>query len=116
LADLIMNLFKSDTSVGVCETFLVLGVLYFTAMTVGAFGYRLPAQATGPTTATSASGRYVPVSVAHHTPQFWLAWWVLCLNVSAGIGVLGMASPMIQEVFGGRLIGIDVPLDQLSKE
>jgi hypothetical protein len=32
--------------------------------------------------------------------QFWLIWAVLCLNVSAGIGVIGMASPMLQEIFG----------------
>jgi hypothetical protein len=42
---------------------------------------------------------------AHKTAQFWLIWAVLCLNVSAGIGVIGMASPMLQEIFGGRLIG-----------
>ena len=42
---------------------------------------------------------------AHRTPQFWLVWGVLCLNVSAGIGVIGMASPMLQEIFGGSLIG-----------
>jgi MFS family permease len=42
---------------------------------------------------------------AHKTKQFWLIWAVLCLNVSAGIGVIGMASPMLQEVFGGSLIG-----------
>src|ERR1700749_5115566 len=41
---------------------------------------------------------------AHKTKQFWLIWAVLCLNVSAGIGVIGMASPMLQEIFGGRLI------------
>ena len=41
--------------------------------------------------------------MAWRTPQFWLLWAVLCLNVSAGIGVLGMASPMIQEVFQGRV-------------
>ena len=45
-------------------------------------------------------------SDAHKTPQFWLIWAVLCLNVSAGIGVIGMASPMLQEIFGGTLIGI----------
>ena len=39
------------------------------------------------------------------TPQFWLIWWVLCLNVSAGIGVIGMASPMLQEIFGPLLVG-----------
>jgi MFS family permease len=43
---------------------------------------------------------------AHKTPQFWLIWGVLCLNVSAGIGVIGMASPMLQEIFAGKLIGL----------
>jgi MFS family permease len=47
----------------------------------------------------------VHVNMAWKTRQFWLLWAVLCLNVSAGIGVIGMASPMIQEVFGGRLVG-----------
>jgi MFS family permease len=47
----------------------------------------------------------VDLNDAHKTPQFWLIWAVLCLNVSAGIGVLAMASPMLQEIFGGRLIG-----------
>jgi len=42
---------------------------------------------------------------AHKTRQFWLIWWALCLNVSAGIGVIGMASPMLQEIFAGSLIG-----------
>jgi MFS family permease len=54
---------------------------------------------------------------AHKTPQFWLIWAVLCLNVSAGIGVIGMASPMLQEIFGGALIGQhDVSFAQLSDE
>ena len=42
---------------------------------------------------------------AHKTPQFWLLWLILCLNVSAGIGIIGAASPMLQETFGGELIG-----------
>jgi MFS family permease len=53
------------------------------------------------------TSRHVHVDQAWKTPQFWLLWGVLCLNVSAGIGVIGMASPMIQEVFGGRLIGLE---------
>src|SRR5262249_10528623 len=49
------------------------------------------------------------------TPQFWLVWWVLCLNVSAGIGVIGMASPMLQEIFAGKLIGLpDVGFNALN--
>jgi MFS family permease len=51
----------------------------------------------------AADAGSVPVGVAWRTPQFWLLWGVLCLNVSAGIGVLGIASPMIQEIFKGRV-------------
>ncbi|HYS90721.1 MAG TPA: MFS transporter, partial [Bradyrhizobium sp.] len=54
---------------------------------------------------------------AHKTPQFWLIWWVLCLNVSAGIGVIGMAVPMLQEIFAGNLIGLPgVKFNALSAE
>jgi MFS family permease len=54
---------------------------------------------------------------AHKTPQFWLIWWVLTLNVSAGIGVIGMASPMLQEIFAGDLIGqVGVKFNALSIE
>jgi len=45
----------------------------------------------------------VDLKNAHKTLQFWLIWAVLCLNVSAGIGIIGAASPMLQETFGGRL-------------
>ena len=45
----------------------------------------------------------VYVYQALKTPQFWLIWWVLCLNVTAGIGVLGQASAMSQEMFPGRV-------------
>src|SRR5256886_16292023 len=54
---------------------------------------------------TMISEHHVHLRDAHKTPQFWLIWWVLCLNVSAGIGVIGMASPMLQEIFAGDLIG-----------
>jgi hypothetical protein len=43
------------------------------------------------------------VDSAWVTPQFWLLWGVLCMNVTAGIGVLSQASPMIQEIFSGRV-------------
>jgi MFS family permease len=104
LADLLMRHFATSTSVGVWQTFVVMGAIYFVAMMAGAFGYRLPpgSQAAssdgGPSQASSVS-----VDVAWKTKQFWLLWAVLCLNVSAGIGVLGVASPMIQEIFRGRV-------------
>jgi MFS family permease len=47
--------------------------------------------------------------------QFWLLWGVLCMNVSAGIGVIGMSSPMLQEVFGGQLIGVAKTYGELDK-
>jgi MFS family permease len=58
----------------------------------------------------------VHLDVAWRTPQFWLLWAVLCLNVTAGIGILGMSSPLLQEVFGGRLIGSNVGFTDLSQE
>ncbi len=58
---------------------------------------------------------HVHLDNAHKTKQFWLIWGVLCLNVSAGIGVIGMASPMLQEIFAGKLIGApDLSFSQLS--
>jgi MFS family permease len=122
LADLLMKRFASPTSVGVWETFTVMGVIYFTAMLAGAFGYRVPAKDwrpagwTPPTTQKAAqTTRHVHVDQAWRTPQFWLLWAVLCLNVSAGIGVLSLASPMIQEIFGGRLIGVPAALADLDQ-
>jgi MFS family permease len=62
------------------------------------------------------TSRHVHLNRAHRTPQFWLLWAVLCLNVTAGIGVIGAASPLLQEVFGGRLIGVAAALRDLTKE
>ena len=124
LADLLMNFYKTPISVGVWETFLTMGAIYFFFMLVGAFRYRLPPAGwrpdgwTPPAKAnTMISQHNVDLKDAHKTPQFWLIWWVLCLNVSAGIGVIGMASPMLQEIFAGSLIGLpDVRFNQLTGE
>jgi MFS family permease len=112
LADLLMNTFRTADSVGVWQTFVAMGAIYFVFMLVGAFGYRLPPAGWRPegwTPPDSANAmitqKHVHLRDAHKTPQFWLIWGVLCLNVSAGIGVIGMASPMLQEIFGGSLIG-----------
>jgi MFS family permease len=112
LADMLMNIFHTPDSVGVWQTFIAMGAIYFVFMLVGAFGYRLPPAGWRPdgwTPPNSANAmitqRHVHLKDAHKTPQFWLIWGVLCLNVSAGIGVIGMASPMLQEIFGGSLIG-----------
>jgi MFS family permease len=104
----LMNHFRTATSQGVAATFVSLAVLYFIFMMFGVFSVRLPRDgwapagwtppATPPKLVTTAN---VEVNEAMRTPQFWLLWWVLCLNVTAGIGVLGQASPMIQEIFFG---------------
>jgi MFS family permease len=122
LANLLINYFKTPTSVGVWETFAALAVIYFIFMTIGAFAYRVtpagwrPEGWTPPVKKNSMiTENNVHLDNAHKTPQFWLIWWVLCLNVSAGIGVIGMASPMLQEIFAGKLIGLpDVGFNALS--
>jgi MFS family permease len=91
-------------------------------MTIGAFAYRVtpagwrPDGWTPPVRKNSMiTHNNVHLDDAHKTPQFWLIWWVLCLNVSAGIGVIGMASPMLQEIFAGKLIGLpEVGFNALS--
>ena len=124
LAAMLMKHFAADGDPGVWQTFLVLAALYFVFMMGGAFGYRVPPNGwkpagwNPPATAGSAmiTRRHVHLSKAWKTPQFWAIWGVLCLNVSAGIGVLAMASPMFQEVFGGKLLGVDTASTGLTPE
>ncbi|HVY08042.1 MAG TPA: OFA family MFS transporter [Burkholderiales bacterium] len=125
LAAMLMKSFATPTSVGVWETFVTMAVIYFVFMMIGAFAYRVPPTGWKPagwTPPSSASGnamitsRHVHLKNAHKTPQFWLLWGLLTLNVSAGIGVIGMASPMLQEIFGGELLGLTLKFDELSKE
>lgn len=122
LANLLMNVFRTETSPGVWPTFVVMAVIYFVFMMGGAFGYRVPPAGWRPegwtapaTKSTMITNRHVHLRDAHKTPQFWLIWTLLCLNVSAGIGVIGMASPMLQEIFAGSLIGLpDVGFAELD--
>jgi MFS family permease len=111
LANLLMNHFKTPDSIGVWQTFVVLALGYFVYMIAGAFGYRVPPDGWSPqgwtqpaTQKAMITADHVALKHAHKTPQFWLIWAVLCLNVSAGIGIIGAASPMLQETFGGALI------------
>jgi MFS family permease len=123
LADRLMKHFATATSVGVWETFLALAAIYFVFMMGGALSYRVPASGWTPEgwTPPSAKGanamithRHVHVNRVWSVPQFWLVWLVLFLNVSAGIGILAMASPLLQEVFGGRLIGVAAAFNDLN--
>jgi len=97
---------------GVAETFLVLGLIYLVVMLIAAFSYRLPApdwkpegwQEPDPSSRSALiSSRNVDIDQALKTPQFYQLWIVLCLNVTAGIGVLGVARTMITEIFGTTL-------------
>jgi MFS family permease len=124
LADKLMKYYQTPTSVGVVETFLTLAVIYFVFMLGGAFGYRLPAEGWRPkdwdpakaTRKSLVTDMNVSLQTSFRTKQFWLLWAVLCLNVTAGIGILSMASPLLQEVFGGRLIGVTATFDQLTSD
>jgi MFS family permease len=114
--------FRSASDVGVWQTFLTLGLVYFVFMTIGAFAYRVSPAGWRPEGWTPKAKANAMISTnnvhlnnAHKTPQFWLIWAVLCLNVSAGIGVIGMAAPMLQEIFAGKLIGLpDLSFNQLD--
>lgn len=109
-APLSVNLMKHYASAGgpgVWQTFAALGLLYFAFILFGAWivrvppaGYTFAAPARAGTAAPAAD---LPAAVAVRTPQFWLLWGMLFLNVTAGIGILSVASPMIQDVFAGRV-------------
>ncbi|MBS0560529.1 MAG: OFA family MFS transporter [Proteobacteria bacterium] len=106
----LMKHFSTSTHVGVAETFVVMGVVYLAFMLVGSAIVRVPAPGWQPagyvaplTPKKLVTTQDVYVYQALKTPQFWLIWWVLCLNVTAGIGVLGQASAMSQEMFPGRV-------------
>ena len=111
LSQLLLDHYKSPTSVGVAETFVTLGVIYLGAMLSGAFLFRVPPpgwQPSGwqpPTAADHGliTRRHVHVDQAIRTAPFYFLWAVLFLNVTAGIGILEQASPMIQEVFKGTV-------------
>src|ERR1700692_3238362 len=110
LSVILMKHFTTAHSNGVLETFVTMGVIYFMFMMIGVISVRVPAEGWKPAgwipsehpkkLVTAAN---VAVDVAWRTPQFWLLWVVLCMNVTAGIGVIGQASPMIQEIFSGRV-------------
>ncbi|NYT58958.1 OFA family MFS transporter [Alcaligenaceae bacterium] len=106
----LMKHFSTPTSVGVVQTFVIMGALYFCSMMIGAFAIRIPAADWKPdgwepksNQSAMISRNHVHIDQALKTPQFWLLWWALCLNVTAGIGVLGQASVMIQESFRGAI-------------
>ncbi len=108
----LLGKFTTATHIGVMETFIIMGLVYFCFMMVGAVIVRVPAPGwkpegyVPPKESKLISKNDVFVYDAVKTPQFWLIWMVLCLNVTAGIGVLGQASAMSQEMFPGKITPI----------
>jgi len=106
----------STGSTGVTQTFFTLGVIYFIVMTIAAFSYRIPAPGWKPegweppdeaeATKRMISKHHVHIDQALKTRQFYQLWIVLCFNVTAGIGVLGVAKTMMTEIFGTTLPNI----------
>ncbi len=122
-ADLIRS-FASTTSVRVAQTLFVMTAIDLALMLVGALGYRIPADGWRPsgwippvaqTSAVLVTDGHMHVRRTWHVPEFSLVCMVLCTSVSAGIGIIGLASPMLQEVFGGQLFGVAKGFADFSK-
>lgn len=106
----LMSQFSSPTNVGVTGTFITLGLVYMFFMMMGSVIVRVPPKGWAPEgyVAPTESKKLITTAHVHvdealKTPQFYLLWGVLCLNVTAGIGVLSQASAMSQEMFPGRI-------------
>ena len=112
----LMEFYASDTSAGVMETFITMGLIYLVMMLFGSFIVRIPSEDWKPKgfnpniikKSKLITNNNVLVDKAVKTPQFWLLFMVLGLNVSAGIGVLSQASVMIQEMFSVESVGSDL--------
>ena len=130
-ANWLMNTYSTPTTTGLWQTFLTMGIIYCFFMLAGAFSIRVsppgyaPAGFVPKNTGNmvddghggliAASAFNVETNRSMSTPQFWCCWGMLFLNVSAGIGVISMASPLLQEVFAGNLIHMPgVPFDALT--
>lgn len=98
---------------GAAGTFMTLGLVYFVVMMIAAFSYRVPAEGWRPhgwlppsdndSSKKMITSGNVDMDQALKTPQFYFMWIVLCFNVTAGIGVIGVAKTMMNEIFGTTL-------------
>jgi MFS family permease len=98
-----------STTGGIATAFLIHGIVYAVFMSLGVFLIRVPADGWRPAGWQPGTGNgntkamittaNVSAANAIKTPQFWCLWVVLCFNVTAGIGILEKASPMITDFF-----------------
>jgi MFS family permease len=116
LAVWLMSVFADNGVPGVTPALITMGVIYFIYMAAGAMGFRVAPSGwqlagwippSADATKAMITRHNVHLNTSWKTPQFWLIWGVLCLNVTAGIGVISMASPMLQDVFGLKLLGVE---------
>ncbi|MFD3733941.1 OFA family MFS transporter [Streptomyces sp. NPDC058632] len=106
-----LDSFGSD-NVGIALAFLVHGLTYAVFMLLGVLLVRVPHTARptagAPAAALTGTGPQVSARAALRTPQFWLLWLVLCMNVTAGIGILEKAAPMITDFFADTSTPVSV--------
>ena len=103
-------------SIGAWQTFLIIGLIYFVIMIIASMSYRVPAPdwkpegweppSTDVAKKKMISDSHVDIDQALKTPQFYQLWIVLCFNVTAGIGVIGVAKTMMSDIFGTTLPNI----------
>jgi MFS family permease len=103
-------------SVGVAQTFVTIGLIYLVVMLAASFSYRVPPPGWAPAgwrppdesnrARRMITAEHVHIDQALKTPQFYQLWLVLCLNVTAGIGVLSVARTMMTDIFGTALPGV----------
>lgn len=116
-----LSTFGAKAAGGVGTTFLIHGVVYLAVMSIGVFLVRVPAAGWTPAGWTppkrhkdvTAGAPRVRAAKAVRTPQFWLLWLTLCLNVTAGIGILETASPMIRAFFASTVTPVSVSVAAL---
>ena len=113
LATKLMAFYKAGGHPAIPSTWITMGIFYFALMMFGVFTVRIPQAGwkpegwTAPARSTGMiSSHNVRVQQAMKTPQFWLLWLVLALNTTAGIGILEQASPMIQDLFHGKVLAV----------
>jgi MFS family permease len=113
LAANLMTHFKDSAPQGVAPTFIVMGIIYLLFMQFGVWTIRVPADDWKPAGYVPSQEHDALITTANvsadnaiKTPQFWLLWVVLLCNVTAGIGVLETASPLIQETFSDAAMGV----------
>ena len=91
--------------VGLVDNFIILGVIYLVIMGASSLYLKAPQQKHPTRTTKDKSIMYVHnhgmlANDAMKTWQFGALWWVFFINITCGIGLLSLASPMAQEAIG----------------